>query len=166
MMTLTRNSNVNITLTTRKNIMKVRRFKEIMIFKIIFEKSKKIFKSNDFWMRNVVKTTIFRREKSNVIIHEMKIKNMFSNIKNKKAKMMKRIDDIMHSGLQIEEMKWLVKENEKKKYVLIMIWMRDAEIANKLIQLKLIMKSNIKTMKYYERNCRIKQCIQCQKYDH
>ena len=44
--------------------------------------------------------------------------------------------------------------------------MRDAKTANKLIQLKLIMKLNIKTMKYYEKNCKIKQCMKCQKYDY
>ena len=34
--------------------------------------------------------------------------------------------------------------------------MRDAEIANKLIQLKIIMKSDIKTMKYYKKDYKIK----------
>ena len=34
--------------------------------------------------------------------------------------------------------------------------MRGAEVANKLIQLKIIMKSNIKTVKYYKRNYKIK----------
>ena len=34
--------------------------------------------------------------------------------------------------------------------------MRDAEIANKLIQLKIIIKSDIKTVKYYKRNYKIK----------
>ena len=44
--------------------------------------------------------------------------------------------------------------------------MRGAEIANKLIQLKIIIKSDIKIMKYYKRNCKIKQYIKCQNYDH
>ena len=44
--------------------------------------------------------------------------------------------------------------------------MRDAKIANKLIQLKIIMKLNIKTMKYYKKNCKIKQYIKCQSYDY
>ena len=33
--------------------------------------------------------------------------------------------------------------------------MRDAKIANKLIQLKLIMKLNIKTIKYYEKTAKL-----------
>ena len=36
------------TLTTRKNIMKFRRLKKLRLFKVIFEKSKKILKSNNF----------------------------------------------------------------------------------------------------------------------
>ena len=44
--------------------------------------------------------------------------------------------------------------------------MRGAKIANKLIQLKIIMKLNIKTVQYYERNYRIKQCIKYQDYNH
>ena len=63
-------------------------------------------------------------------------------------------------------MKWFAKNNKKKEYTLIIIWIRNAKVANKLIQLKIIMKSNIKTMKYYERNYKIKQCIKCQKYNH
>ena len=91
---------------------------------------------------------------------------MSQDIKNDEAKMMKKVDEIMHSELQIKSVKWLAKNYDKKKYALMIAWMRDAEIANKLIQLKLIMKSNIKTVKYYERNCKIKQCTKCQKYNH
>ena len=45
---LTHKSNIENTLTTRKNIIKVKKFKKLMIFRIIFEKSKKILKFNDF----------------------------------------------------------------------------------------------------------------------
>ena len=45
---LIRKLNTMNTLFTRKNIVEVKRFKKLMIFKIIFEKNKKILKSNDF----------------------------------------------------------------------------------------------------------------------
>ena len=41
-------SNIKNTLTARKNIMKIKKFKKLMIFRIIFEKSKKILKFNNF----------------------------------------------------------------------------------------------------------------------
>ena len=56
-------------------------------------------------MKDVVKTMILRRKKSSVIIHEMKVKNMFLDIKNEKAKVMKKVNNIMHSELQIKKMK-------------------------------------------------------------
>ena len=45
---LTFKSNTMNTLPAQKNIIKIKKFKKLMIFKIIFEKSKKILKSNDF----------------------------------------------------------------------------------------------------------------------
>ena len=56
-------------------------------------------------MKDVVKMTIFRRERSDMIIYKIKIKNIFSNIKNEKTKMMKKTDDIIYSKLQIKKMK-------------------------------------------------------------
>ena len=48
MIVLTRKSNIEDTLIARKNIVKIRKFKELMIFKVIFEKNKKILKFNNF----------------------------------------------------------------------------------------------------------------------
>ena len=111
---LTHKSNTTNMLFARKNIVKVKRFKKLMIFKIIFKESKKILKSNDFWIKNVAITTIFKREKFKMMIHEIKIKSMFQNIKNEDAKVIKKIDEIMHSKLQIKSVKWLIKDHEKK----------------------------------------------------
>ena len=130
---LTRKSNIENTLTARKNIVKIRKFKKLMIFKIIFEKNKKILKFNDFWIKDVALTTILQREKFEMIIHEIKIKSMFQDIKKKETKMMKKINEIMHSRLQIENVKWFAKNNKKKKYALMITWIRDAKTTNKLI---------------------------------
>ena len=99
MIILTRESNIENTLIAHKNIVKIKKFKKLMIFRIIFEESKKILKFNNFWIKDIVSTTILRRKRFKIIIHEIKVKNMFQNIKNKKTKMMKKIDEIMHSKL-------------------------------------------------------------------
>ena len=41
MIVLTRKSNIENTLIARKNIVKIKRFKKLMIFRIIFEKTRK-----------------------------------------------------------------------------------------------------------------------------
>ena len=42
---------------------------------------------------------IFQREKFEIIIYKIKIKNIFQNVKNKEAKIIKKIDEIMHLKL-------------------------------------------------------------------
>ena len=45
---LIRKLNIDDTLTARKNIVKIKKFKKLMIFRMIFEESKKILKFNNF----------------------------------------------------------------------------------------------------------------------
>ena len=45
---LIRESNIENMLIARKNKVKIRKFKKLMIFKIIFERNKKILKFNNF----------------------------------------------------------------------------------------------------------------------
>ena len=153
---LTWKSNIENTLIARKNIVEIKKFKELIIFRMIFEENKKILKSNDFWVKDVISTTVLRREKFEMIIHEIKVKSMSQDIKKKRTKTIKKVDEIMHLKLQIKSVKWLLKNSEKKKYALIITWVRGAKATNKLIQLKMIIKSDIKTRKYYEKDCRIK----------
>ena len=56
-------------------------------------------------MKDVVKITTLRRERSNIVIYKVKIKSIFSDIKNERAKVIKKINNIMHSELQIKKMK-------------------------------------------------------------
>ena len=53
--------NIENTLTAHKNMIKIKKFKRLMIFKII----------------NVVFTTTLRRERFEIIIHKVKVKNIF-----------------------------------------------------------------------------------------
>ena len=50
---LTRESNIENTLTICKNIVKIKRFKRLMIFQINFEENKKILKFNDFELKTL-----------------------------------------------------------------------------------------------------------------
>ena len=48
---------------------------------------------------NIAITTTFKRKKFKMMIHKIKIKSMFQNIKNKGAKIIEKADKIMHSKL-------------------------------------------------------------------
>ena len=96
MIARTRELNIENMLIVCKNIVKIKKFKKLMIFRIIFEENKKILKFNKFLIKNVISTTTLRRERFKMIIHEIKIKNIFQDIKNKKTKIIKKVDEIMH----------------------------------------------------------------------
>ena len=70
-----------------------------MMLKVIFEKSKKILKLNNFEIKNIVSTMTLRRERFEIIIHKVKVKSMLLNVKNKEAKTIKKVDVIMHLKL-------------------------------------------------------------------
>ena len=46
--TLTHKLNIENTLIARKNIIEIKKFKKLIIFKIIFEENKKMLKFNNF----------------------------------------------------------------------------------------------------------------------
>ena len=105
MIILTSDFNVSITLTVHKNIMKMQRFKKLIMFKVIFEKSKKILKSNDFLIKDVVIIITFRREKFEIMMHEINIESMLQNIKSEDAKVIEKINVIIYLRLQIKKVK-------------------------------------------------------------
>ena len=166
MMTLTRESNANTTLSTRKNIQKIKRFKNMIVFKVSFESNKKILKFNDYWVKNVSTTTSLRIERARMMIHEVKVKEMSENIENERAKMLKKTCERMHSNLKIKKMKWLTRNDDTKKYAFMIVWIVCDEMTNRLIQYEITHESNIKTTQFYDKDCRVKQCLKCQKYDH
>ena len=45
--------NIINTLTIYKNIIEIKKFKKLIMFKIIFEKNKRILKSNNSWIKNI-----------------------------------------------------------------------------------------------------------------
>ena len=61
-----------------------------MIFRMISEESRKILKLNKFWFKNVAETVVLKRDRFNVVIHEVKIKKIFQDIKNEKARIVKK----------------------------------------------------------------------------
>ena len=59
MIILTHELNIKNTLTARKNIIKIKRFKKLMIFRIIFEENKKILKFNDFELKMSFRSRLY-----------------------------------------------------------------------------------------------------------
>ena len=75
-MILTRESNIVNRRRAHRNIIDVRKFERLMMFRVISEESRKVLKSNKFSFKNVVETVVLRRDHFDIVIYKMKIKKI------------------------------------------------------------------------------------------
>ncbi len=157
---------VNETLLTRKNIKIMKRWSNLLIFWIKTKDSKRILKKNDFWIKEISLNISLYEVSFEIVIHEIKVEEMFKDIEKKRVKALIKINKDIHLKMMIEKVEWLTKNNEQKRYILLMIHVVSAEMMNKLINERICHEINIKITQFYDSNCRIHQCLKYQDYDH
>ena len=128
--------------------------------------SKRILKKNDFWIKEISSNVSLRKVSFEIVIHEIKVKEMFKDIKKKRVKALIKINKDIHLKMIIEKVKWLTKNSEQKRYISLMIHIVSAEMMNKLIDKRVCHEINIKITQFYDLNCKTHQCLKCQDYDH
>ncbi len=128
--------------------------------------SKKTLKKNDFWIKEISLNACLHKISFEVVIHEIKVEEMFKNIEKKETRALIKINKNIHSEMMIEKIKWLTKKSEQKKYVLLMIRVVSAEMMNKLINERVYHEIDIKITQFYDSSCKVHQCLKCQEYDH
>ncbi len=161
-----REIDVNEMLSTRKNIETIKRWSNLLIFWIKIKDSKRILKENDFWIKEISSNISLHEVSFEVVIHEIKIMRMSKDIEKKRVKALIKINKDIHLKMMIEKVKWLTKNSEQKRYILLMIHVISAEMINKLINERVCHKINIKITQFYDLNCKTHQCLKCQDYDH
>ncbi len=157
---------VNKMLSMCKNIKTMKRWSRLLIFWIKMKNSKKTLKKNDFWIKEIFLNACLCKISFEVVIHEIKVKEMFKNIEKKEARVLIKINKDIHSEMMIEKIEWLTKKSEQKRYVSLMIHVISTEMMNKLIDEKICHEINIKITQFYNLSCRVHQCLKCQEYDH
>ncbi len=157
---------INEMLSMRKNIKTMKKWLKLLIFWIKMKSSKKTLKKNDFWIKEISLNACLCEISFKVVIHEIKVEEMFKNIKKKKMRMLIKINKDIHSKMMIKKIEWLTKKSEQKRYISLMICIISAEMINKLINEKVCHKINIKITQFYDLSCRVHQCLKCQEYDH
>ncbi len=161
-----REIDVDKMLLTRKNIKTMKRWSNLLIFQVKMKDSKRILKKNDFWIKEISLNASLCKVSFKIVIHEIKVEEMSKDIEKKKTKVLIKINKDIHSKMMIEKVKWLIKNSEQKRYILLMIRVISAEMMNKLIDEKIYHEINIKITQFYDLNCRTHQCLKCQDYDH
>jgi hypothetical protein len=74
----------------------------------------------------------------------------------------------MHSNLKIARVIWSKRAKiiSSKKYFSLIIKIYNVATINRLIKKNLLNKYSHHTCKYFDKNCRLKQCFNCQRYKH
>ena len=162
----TREINVDKMLLTRKNIETMKRWLNLLIFQVKTKNSKRILKKNDFWIKEISLNISLYEVSFKIVIHEIRIEEMFKDIEKKRMKALIKINKDIHLKMMIEKVKWLTKNSEQKRYILLMICIVNAEMMNKLIDEKIYHEIDIKITQFYNSSCKIHQCLKYQDYDH
>ncbi len=153
-------------LLTCKNIKTMKRWSNLLIFWIKIKDSKRILKKNDFWIKEISLNASLHEVSFKIVIHKIRIEEMFKNIEKKRMKALIKINKDIHLKMMIKKVKWFTKNSEQKKYISLMICIVNAEMMNKLIDKRIYHKIDIKITQFYDLNCRIHQCLKYQDYDH
>jgi len=161
-----REIDINEMLLTCKNIETMKRWLKLLIFQVKMKSSKKTLKKNNFWIKKILLNACLCKISFEVVIHEIKIEEMFKNIEKKEMRMLIKINKDIHSEMMIKKIKWFTKKSEQKRYILLMIYIISAEMMNKLINEKVCHEINIKITQFYNLSCRVHQCLKYQEYDH
>ncbi len=128
-----REININEMLSMHKNIETMKKWLNLLIFWIKTKDSKKILKKNDFWIKEISSNASLHEVNFKIMIHEIKVEEMFKNIKKKTMKTLIKINKDIHLKMMIEKVEWFIKNSEQKKYILLMIYIISVEMMNKLI---------------------------------
>jgi hypothetical protein len=74
----------------------------------------------------------------------------------------------MHSNLKIARVIWSKRAKiiSSKKYFSLIIKVYSAATINRLMKEELLNEYSHRTCEYFDKNCRLKQCFNCQRYDH
>ncbi len=123
-------------------------------------------KKTDFWIKEISSNACLCEISFEVVIHRIRIEEMFKNIEKKETRMLIKINKDIHSKMMIEKIKWLTKKSEQKKYVSLMIRVVSAQMINKLIDEKVCHEIDINITQFYDLSCKVHQCLKCQEYDH
>ncbi len=117
---------------------------------------------------NVAFTTFLSRRIFEIMIHEVKITSINTQNQQTAIKHIVRQNASMHSNLKLTRVIWSKRAkiiSNKKNFSLIMKIYNAATI-NRLIKEKLLNEYSHRTCEYFDKNCRLKQCFNCQRYNH
>jgi hypothetical protein len=113
-------------------------------------------------------TTSLSRRTFEIMIHEIRITSINTQNQQKTITHIMRQNASMHSNLKIARVIWSkrAKINFDKKYSSLIMKIYNSAMTNRLIQEDILDEYSHRTCEYFDQDCRLKQCFNCQRYEH
>jgi hypothetical protein len=152
----------------KKNVMTTKRlFNENVKLITRSKKAKNRLIINNFLMKNVASSTYAMSRIFEILTHEVRVIDMKTNNQQKIIRRIEKENEILHSNLRIARIVWSKSViNEKKELSSLIVKIHSAEHINRLIKDDFLHEYTQISCELFVNNCRIKQCFNCQRYDH
>ncbi len=136
-----------------------------------FEEIRTRMKKNLTLINHIISLTTTMRKTYVVLTHDVRLSSV--NTFNQKTTIEKIVkqNNTLHKNLNILRITWTKKIiNQRKKnfffFFFLIIEMINSKMTYRLIKKELLNEHTHLICEYFEKECRIKQCFNCQRYDH
>ncbi len=131
------------------------------------EKIKKRVIISQIFARSIVSSTYIMRRTFEMLTHDVRVVDVQTINQQKTIRRIEKQNEALHSRLKIVRVIWFRSvNNSSKKLTSLIIEIYSAEQSNRLIRDDLLNKYTHVTCELFVNNCQIKQCFNCQRYDH
>jgi hypothetical protein len=148
-------------------MMTKRLFNENVKLIIRSKKVKNRLTINNFLMKNVASSTYATSRIFEILIHKMRMIDVQTSNQQKIIRRIEKQNESLHSNLRIARIIWSKSViNEKKELSSLIMKIHNVEQINRLIKDNFLHEYSSISWELFVNNCRIKQCFNCQRYDH
>ncbi len=131
------------------------------------EKVKNRLTINNSLMKHVASSTYATLRTFEMLAHDVRVIDVQTINQQKIIQRIENQNEILHSSLRIARVVWSKSAiNEKKKLSSLIVKTHNAKQTNRLIKNDLLHEYSQISCELFVSNCRIKQCFNCQRYDH
>jgi hypothetical protein len=131
------------------------------------EKIKNSLQKKSEIIRRIIESITIRTRIYAMRINEVKIEHIDTNNQFDVIKYLQNVNANLHSSLIIKKMSWSSRViRDKKRYFTLHIKIVIVEMINRMLFESLMKIFKIKKCKRFIKNCILRQCFNCQKYEH
>jgi vacuolar-type H+-ATPase subunit I/STV1 len=131
------------------------------------EKIKNSLQKKSQIIRRIIESITIRIRIYAIRVNEVKVEHIDTNNQFDVIKYLQKINASLHSNLIIKKMSWSSRIiNDKKRYFTLHMKIIIVEMINRMLFEDLMKIFEIKKCERFIKNCILRQCFNCQKYEH